>query len=73
MVIENTCKTLLLIADDPADAKLVLDALVDPRAAPFDVKWAMQLRDGLRLLSAEKIALALLDLDLTARYEHARR
>ena len=60
----NTNNTLLLIEDDPADAKLILDALADPGASPFDVKWVTQLSDGLKLLGEGGIRLILLDLCL---------
>ena len=43
----NTNNCLLLIEDDPGDAKLILEALADPGASPFDVEWVTQLSDGL--------------------------
>ena len=60
----NTNNTLLLIEDDPADAQLILDALADPGASPFDVKWVTRLSDGLKLLGDGGIRLILLDLCL---------
>ncbi len=56
--------TLLLIEADPADAKLILDALADPEASPFDVEWVTQLSDGLKLVDAGGIRLILLDLSV---------
>src|ERR1700688_2781131 len=53
--------TLLLIEADNADAKLILDALADPEASPFDVQWVTQLADGLKLVGDAGIGLILLD------------
>ena len=62
----NTDKNnaLLLIEDDDADAKLILDALGDSSVLPFDVKWVRQLSDGLRQLGKGGIGLVVLDLRL---------
>jgi diguanylate cyclase (GGDEF)-like protein/PAS domain S-box-containing protein len=56
--------TLLLIENDAADAEMILEALADPRARLFDVKWVRRLSDGLKLLGQEEIGLILLDLYL---------
>jgi PAS domain S-box-containing protein len=56
--------TLLLIQDDPAEAKRILEALADPGAIRFDVEWVRHLSDGLKLLSEGGIGLVLLDLCL---------
>jgi diguanylate cyclase (GGDEF)-like protein/PAS domain S-box-containing protein len=55
---------LLLIEGDATQAKLILEALADPRATSFDVDWVKRLSDGLKLLGEGKIGLVLLDLDL---------
>jgi diguanylate cyclase (GGDEF)-like protein/PAS domain S-box-containing protein len=62
----NTDKnnTLLLIENNAADAKLILDALDDPGANHFDVEWVGQLSEGLRLLGKGGIGLVVLDLNL---------
>ena len=62
----NTDKnnTLLLIENNAADAKLILDALDDPSADHFDVEWVGQLADGLRLLGKGGIGLVVLALNL---------
>ena len=56
--------TLLLIENDAADAQLILGALDDPSASHFDVEWAGQLSDGLRLLGKGGIGLVVLALNL---------
>src|ERR1700688_1099924 len=56
--------TLLLIENDAADAKLILDALDDPGARHFDVECVGQLSDGLRLLGKGGIGLVVLALNL---------
>ncbi len=55
---------LLLIESDATQAKLILEALADPRATSFDVDWVKHLSDGLKLLGEGKTGLVLLDLDL---------
>ena len=56
--------TLLLIENNAADAKLILDALDDPGARHFNVEWVGQLSDGLRLLGKGGIGLVVLALNL---------
>ena len=58
----NTNNCLLLIEDDPGDAKLILEALADPGDCPFHVEWVTQLSGGLELLGEGGIGLVLLDL-----------
>src|SRR2546430_3072533 len=60
----GTSNKLLLIEGDSAEAKLMLEALVDPRASSFDVDWVRLLSDGLKLLGEGKTGLVLLDLCL---------
>src|SRR2546430_8163246 len=60
----GTSNKLLLIEGDSAEAKLILEALVDPRASSFDVDWVRLLSDGLKLLGEGKTGLVLLDLCL---------
>jgi len=64
MVVENTLKTILLITDDVADAKLILDALAGPGAGVFEVQWVRELSAGLKLLGEGGIGLILADLGL---------
>jgi diguanylate cyclase (GGDEF)-like protein/PAS domain S-box-containing protein len=58
----NNC--LLLVEDDPGEAKLILEALAAPADCPFNVEWVTQLSGGLELLSERGIELVLLDLYL---------
>ena len=60
----GTSNKLLLIEGDSTEAKLILEALVDPRASSFDVDWVRLLSDGLKLLGEGKTGLVLLDLCL---------
>src|SRR5438067_11503485 len=55
---------LLLIEGDSTEGKLILEALVDPRASSFDVDWVRLLSDGLKRLGERKTGLVLLDLCL---------
>jgi diguanylate cyclase (GGDEF)-like protein/PAS domain S-box-containing protein len=56
---------LLLIEDNPADAKLVREALSDPRFGPFNIEWVKTLSDGLERLKKGGIEAVLADLFLT--------
>jgi CheY-like chemotaxis protein len=53
---------LLLIEDNPADAKLVREALTDTRFGPFQIEWVKNLSDGLQRLSKGGIQAVLADL-----------
>ena len=55
---------LLLIGHDPADAKVVREALANAKDDPFHVEWVTQLSDGLERLSRNGIAVVLIDLHL---------
>jgi diguanylate cyclase (GGDEF)-like protein/PAS domain S-box-containing protein len=55
---------LLLIEDNPADAKLVREALTDTRFGPFQIEWVKNLSDGLERLSKGGIEAVLADLFL---------
>jgi CheY-like chemotaxis protein len=55
---------LLLIEDNPADTKLVREALADTRFGPFQVECAKNLSDGLERLSKGGIEAVLADLFL---------
>lgn len=61
---DDKANTLLLIENDAADAKLLLDALDDPSSRLFDVEWVGQLSEGLSLLGKGGIGLVVLDLNL---------
>lgn len=64
MAVDNARKSLLLIEDDPARAKLVRDALTTLAFGSFELKWAKQLSEGLKLLSQSAFHLILSDLSL---------
>jgi len=55
---------LLLIEDNPADAKLVREALTHTRFGPFQIEWVKNLSDGLERLSKGGIEGVLADLFL---------
>jgi CheY-like chemotaxis protein len=40
--------TVLLIEDDPADARLIRDALAGTGSSAFRVEWVMRLSDALK-------------------------
>jgi diguanylate cyclase (GGDEF)-like protein len=54
----------LLVEDNPGDARLIRELLAEEPAAPFRIVCVDRLLRGLELLSAEKIAVLLLDLSL---------
>ena len=56
--------TVLLIEDDPADARLILEALSAEIDSPFRVEWVTQLSAGLVRLSREGFDVVMLDLSL---------
>jgi diguanylate cyclase (GGDEF)-like protein/PAS domain S-box-containing protein len=62
-----TPTSVLLIEDDPADARLIQDALAGPGNSPFRVEWVRQLSDALERLSGEGFEVILLDLSLPDR------
>jgi diguanylate cyclase (GGDEF)-like protein/PAS domain S-box-containing protein len=55
---------LLLIEDNPADAKLIREALSDPRFGAFKIAWVKNLSDGLERLRKGGIEAVLTDLFL---------
>ena len=55
---------VLLIGDDPADARAVREALADAQDGSFTVECATRLSEGLERLSGNGIAAVLLDLCL---------
>ncbi len=56
--------TVLLIEDDPADARLILEALSAEIDSPFRVEWVRLLSAGLERLSKEGVDVVMLDLSL---------
>ena len=55
---------ILLIEDDPGDARLVQEALTEAGAARFKLDWAENLASGLKTLQADPADVVLLDLNL---------
>jgi predicted heme/steroid binding protein/ActR/RegA family two-component response regulator/uncharacterized membrane protein len=55
---------ILLIEDNPGDARLIQDMLSESRAAEFSVEWKQTLNDGLEALAANPPDAVLLDLGL---------
>ncbi len=56
--------TILLIEDDPADAKLIQEALSAEIDSPFRVEWVTQLSAGLERLGKDGVDVVMLDLSL---------
>lgn len=57
-------KLLLIIEDNPGDARLIQEMLVEARDCPFHLEWADQLSKGLERLAQDEFAAVLLDLSL---------
>ncbi|MHB8763194.1 MAG: response regulator [Deferrisomatales bacterium] len=55
---------LLLVEDNPGDARLIRELLAEAGAARFEVTWAKSLGEGLEQLALEAFAVVLLDLTL---------
>src|SRR3990172_4473747 len=55
---------VLLIEDNPGDARLIREMLLEARAWPFAVQHAGRLSDGLELAAAGEVDVVLLDLGL---------
>ncbi|GAB2900359.1 hypothetical protein GCM10027046_31710 [Uliginosibacterium flavum] len=60
----NDATTVLLIEDDPADAKLIQEALTDMEDGRFHVELVTCLADALRRLNEERVEVILLDMTL---------
>jgi len=61
---EVPVQTVLLIEDNPGDARLIQEMLADEPAAPFDLRCADRLSRGLEILALKQTGLVLLDLSL---------
>jgi two-component system phosphate regulon sensor histidine kinase PhoR len=55
---------ILLIEDNPADARLLREMLVEIRDAPFELEWVERLSAGLERLTKGDVDAVLLDLSL---------
>lgn len=56
---------MLLIEDNPGDARLVRELLGETRGRSFELEWAESLGAGLEHLAAERFDVILLDLELS--------
>jgi CheY-like chemotaxis protein len=59
-----TPTTVLLIEDDPADARLIQAALAGTGNSPFRVEWVTRLADAIERLGRDRFGVILLDLSL---------
>src|SRR6266850_1006563 len=59
---------VLLIEDNPGDARLIREMIAEDPRAPFTIQFADRLAKGLEHLSAGEIALIILDLSLPDSY-----
>jgi diguanylate cyclase (GGDEF)-like protein/PAS domain S-box-containing protein len=69
---------ILLLGEDPSDARLVREALANARVGSFILEWEPRLVDGLERLRGNEIAAVLLDLSPpdwqgSAAFEEVRR
>jgi PAS domain S-box-containing protein len=60
----NTCFKILLIEDNPGDARLLREGLVEIKRASFELEWVNRLSTGLERLAGGGIDAILLDLSL---------
>lgn len=60
----DAATNVLLIEDDPDDAKLIQDALAGTVGKPFRVEWVHRLSDALKRLGGQEFEVVLLDLSL---------
>jgi diguanylate cyclase (GGDEF)-like protein/PAS domain S-box-containing protein len=56
--------TVLLVEDDPAEARVIQEALANTGGSPFCVEWVTRLSDALERLGGKAIDVVLLDLTL---------
>jgi len=55
---------VLLIEDNPADARLIKEMILEAKGTELTLDWAGELKTGLEYLSKEEVDLVLLDLSL---------
>ncbi|MHB1074382.1 sensor domain-containing protein [Thiobacillus sp.] len=60
----DVATNVLLIEDDPDDARLIQDALAGTGSKPFRVEWVPRLSDALKRLDSQEFEVVLLDLSL---------
>ncbi len=59
-----TPTTVLLIEDNPGDARLIREVIADAQGVPIELEWADRLSTGLQRLGRKGIDVVLLDLTL---------
>ncbi|MGZ5651723.1 MAG: response regulator, partial [Usitatibacter sp.] len=64
MKVEEVAASVLLIEDNPGDARLIQEMLAEDPSTPFRLRTAERLSRGLEQLSLNQTALVLLDLTL---------
>ena len=62
--IDNKKIKILLIEDNPGDARLMQEALTEQKGVMFDLEWAESLKTGLEQIGKQSVDLVLLDLSL---------
>lgn len=63
-VMDETKIKILLIEDNPADARLIEEMLAEAKGLLYDLKWVDNLTAGIKYLEAGEIDVVLLDLGL---------
>ncbi|MEW6379905.1 MAG: response regulator [bacterium] len=61
---DNKPVKILLIEDNPGDARLIREMLREVKNFPFDLVWVDRLSSGLDCLARERVGIVLLDLSL---------
>ncbi len=56
--------TVLLVEDNPGDARLIEEELTDARGMSFELVWKDRLKEGLNYLTEDTVDVVLLDLSL---------
>ncbi|MBN1410773.1 MAG: response regulator [Spirochaetales bacterium] len=64
MNIQPEVINLLLIEDNPGDARLLEEMLADEKTAVINLRWAQYLSESLELIKEARINIVLLDLEL---------
>jgi signal transduction histidine kinase/CheY-like chemotaxis protein len=55
---------VLLVEDNPGDARLIKEMLAEAEGQDFSIEWVTRLADGLERLGRDQVDVVLLDLDL---------
>ena len=60
---------ILLIEDNPGDALLIREYLIDAENMQFDLEWVKKLKDGIEMVSTNEFDVLILDLSLSGSDE----